>query len=495
MAHSAGSEYAPSIGESAAISIATIEARALSMRRRLAEDAPPSLDVRLDRLSRLESTIRNNAELIASAVEQDFGCRGRLQSILSDVYEPLAAARAARAALRKTMLREKLRLPFPFNVSGRAWLEPQPAGLVGLITPASDPIRMPLLALIDALGAGNRIILKPSEKTPSCAHVLDRILAEAFDADEVSVVTGDAQVAIALAKMPIDHLFAAGSRPALVALARAAALNLTPTTLVPGSKAAALICPDYPVADAAQKTISAKLVGAGQSCEAPDLALVPADSMNDFIAAAQGFVAQHWPRLEGHPDYAAILTPTARRRLEGLLSDSIAKGARVVPLGPGTENFGPEQGKMRPVLLLDVSDDMDVLQEEILGPILPVLAYEELADAFGFIGDLADSDVGKAPLVSVFTHQATLRQAALENIRAGGFVFNDAGPGARPANMPLGSEGRASAGLMGGVQGIGAMTRLIPVFDRFRLGVLPRTRPPFTKQDEATIERLVRRGR
>ncbi|MGB1087098.1 MAG: hypothetical protein ACPG06_01890, partial [Alphaproteobacteria bacterium] len=151
MSDKAAGDYAPSIPESAAISIATIEARALSMRRHLTHEGPATLDQRLDRLSRLERAIRAHADLIAQAIEQDFQVRGRLQSILSDVYEPLSAARTSRSQARLALLRQKIKLAFPFNIAGRAYLEAQPAGLVGVITPASDPVRLSLLILVDAL--------------------------------------------------------------------------------------------------------------------------------------------------------------------------------------------------------------------------------------------------------------------------------------------------------------------------------------------------------
>lgn len=490
MSESAVGSYAPSIPESAAISIATIEARALSMRRRMTAQGPTTLDERLDRLSRLERAIRDNAEMIAQAIEQDFGVRGRLQSILSDVYEPLSAARAARHQARLTTLKTKIKLAFPFNITGRAYLEAQPAGLVGAITPASDPIRLSLLILVDALAAGNRVILKPSENTPACAHLLDRMLGSAFDADEVSIITGDAQVAIALAKMPIDHLIALGARAALSAIMEAAATNLTPVTLIPGGKSAALVAPDYPIAEAADQIVNAKLITAGQSCEAPDYALVPTDKLDDFVRAAETTINTTWDRLEAHPDYAAIPSEVQRKRLQAMVRDAVEKGARIVPLGPPNEQFGPEQKKMQPALLLNVTDEMDVLHEEILGPLLPILAYGNLDDAVEFI------NAGeRAPLLSLFSHTPSWRRQILGRAHIGSLVINDVGPGARPASLPLGVEHRGSAGAIGGVAGMMGLTRLTPVFERFRLSVLPRTRLPFTAQDEATIDRLVRRGR
>lgn len=490
MSEGAAGNYAPSIPESAAISIATVEARALSMRRQMAAHGPATLDDRLDRLSRLERAISNHAEMIAQAIEQDFGVRGRLQSILSDVYEPLSAARAARHQTRLATVKTKIRLSFPFNITGRAYLEPQPAGLVGAITPASDPIRLSLLILVDALAAGNRIILKPSENTPASAHLLDRMLASEFDADEVSIITGDAQVAIALAKMPIDHLIAVGSRPTLSAIMAAAATNLTPVTLVPGGKTAALVAPDYPTAEAADQIINAKLINAGQSCEAPDYALVAADKLDEFVRATEAAIANTWDRLEAHPDYAAIPSAAHRKRLQALVRDAVEKGARIVSLGPSGESFGPEQTKMRPALLLNVTDEMDVLHEEIMGPLLPVLAYESLEDAVQFV------NAGERALtLSLFSHTPSWRRQILARTHIGGLVINDVGPGARPASLPFGVENRGSSGAVGGIAGMMGLTRLTPVFERFRLSVLPRTRLPFTAQDEATIDRLVRRGR
>ncbi|MGB1088172.1 MAG: aldehyde dehydrogenase family protein, partial [Alphaproteobacteria bacterium] len=340
------------------------------------------------------------------------------------------------------------------------------------------------------LAAGNRVIIKPSEETPASAHLLDRMLGSEFDADEVSVVTGDAQVAQALAKMPIDHLVAAGSRPALSAIMAAAATNLTPVTLIPGGKSAALVAPDFPINEAAEKIVTAKLINAGQSCEAPDYALVSTTDEAEFVAAAQAAVQTHWERLEGHPDYAAVPSQNDRKRLQTLIADAIEKGARLVPLGPSSEQFGPEQSKMRPALLLSVTDDMEVLHTEIMGPILPVLGYNHLEDALQFInaGDTA-------PILSLFTHSPNWRRQVLNHANIGGLIVNDAGPGARPASLPFGTTGRAASGLIGGVSGMMGLTRLTPVFERFRLTVLPRTRPPFTAQDEATINRLVRRGR
>jgi coniferyl-aldehyde dehydrogenase len=242
------------------------------------------------------------------------------------------------------------------------------------------PVSLALTPLATALAAGNRVMLKPSEMTPATTELLATMLAETFGEEQVAVVTGDAETGKAFSSLPFDHLFFTGSIPVGRAIMRAASENLVPVTLELGGKSPVIVDDDYSLETAARRIAYGKCANGGQICTSPDYLLLPKGKTEDFVAAFRREVDSLYPGVVDNPDFTSIVNERLFARLSGLVEDARAKGARVVEFGTRQPD-GSQPRQFPPVLLLDVTDKMAVMQEEIFGAILPVATYDGLDDA------------------------------------------------------------------------------------------------------------------
>ncbi len=256
-------------------------------RAAFARERYPDLRTRVDRLARLKSLVTENEARFAAAVDSDFGDRSEHETRLAELYIVAAEIADAQANLPRWMRHERVATPLHLQ-PGRARIERQPLGVAGIISPWNYPVQLALAPALGALAAGNRVLLKPSELTPATSALLRELVAARFGEDEFAVVLGDAQVGQAFTRLPFDHLFFTGSTAVGRHVARAAAENLTPVTLELGGKSPALFAPDADLALCAPRLMSGKLLNAGQTCIAPDYALVPADRVDAFVAAVAG---------------------------------------------------------------------------------------------------------------------------------------------------------------------------------------------------------------
>jgi coniferyl-aldehyde dehydrogenase len=343
----------------------------------------PTAAVREDRLSRLIRLLQRHSEDFAAAINADFAGRSRHETQLADVFMTLEAARHARRHVRQWMRAESAS-PQWFLLPSSARVEWQPLGVVGIIAPWNYPVNLALGPLAAAFAAGNRVLLKPSELTPTTSALTAQLIRETFAGDEIAVVTGGPDVAQAVSALPLDHLLFTGSTRVGREVARAAASSLTPVTLELGGKSPVLVHPDYPLAHAAARIVIGKLFNAGQTCIAPDYVLVPRGREEAFAQEFRKRVHAQYPDLAQNPDYSAMASPSGYQRMKDLLADAAARGARVESICPGVP---PEQTsrKIAPALVHGATAEMRVLQEEIFGPILPIVTYESLDEALAFI--------------------------------------------------------------------------------------------------------------
>jgi coniferyl-aldehyde dehydrogenase len=337
-------------------------------------DVPRAL--REDRLDRLRSLVKANAEAFAAAISADFGHRSAHETRLAEVFPSLEALRHARRHVGGWMKPRRVSTSLLFR-PGRARLIPQPLGAVGIIVPWNYPLMLAVSPLAAALAAGNRVMLKMSEFTPRFGELLAQRVAELFAPDEVTVVNGDASVGAAFAALPFDHLLFTGSTGVGRHIMHAAADHLTPVTLELGGKSPALIGPDYPLARAVERILAGKLLNAGQTCIAPDYVLLPAGDEAAFVELARATVQRMFPDLARTPDYSSIVNDRHFGRLQGLLDDAAARGARLEPLSDLPAD--PASRRFPPVLLRGVHDGMQVMREEIFGPLLPLCPTATLA--------------------------------------------------------------------------------------------------------------------
>lgn len=440
----------------------------------------PSFDERDDRLQRLERLMVERREDFVRSISEDFGRRARVETLSTDVLLTVDAIRYARRHLREWMTRRPVR-PHPFFLPSSAYVEHRPRGVVGIIAPWNYPVNLAFGPLAAAFAAGNRVLVKPSELTPKTSALMQDAVAERFSADEVAVVTGGADVARAVTELPLDALLFTGSTAVGKLVAQAAAKNLTPVTLELGGKSPALVHPSFDLATAAERIVLGKLFNGGQTCIAPDYALVPRGSEGRFVAELKKAVARGYPRLDG---MSSLITERGHARLLAIVEDARAKGARVETLGDAS----PGGRVMSPVALLDVTDDMLAMQEELFGPVLPIETYDSLDAA------IARINARPHPLAFYyFDDDARRADDVLSKVTSGGACVNDTLVHFAQETLPFGGVGASGLGAYHGRAGFETFSHARSVLVASRLSPARRLlAPPLGVFIEKALEVLVR---
>ena len=412
--------------------------------------------VRRERLLRMRKLLDEHSPTLAAAVQADFGVRSPRLTEVADLLVLRTLLSHTLGHLARWMKPQKVRTPLHLQPA-RAHIQRQPLGVVGVISPWNYPIQLALAPAITALAAGNRVMIKPSELTPHTSAQLALLVAQFFATDEVCVVQGGSAVASAFADLPFDHLVFTGSTAVGRKVAQAAAANLTPTTLELGGKSPCIIDADCNLQDAALKIAHGKLLNGGQTCIAPDYVLLPRGREAAFAEAYRLAVAQLFPRISGNPDYASIISPRHLARLRTLLQQAQAQGAEVHSMDPapgaaaaqGTATLdGATSRQMAPTLVLGATPAMQLMQEEIFGPILPVLAYAHLDEAIAHI------NAGPRPLALYwFGKNDTAQADVLRRTVSGGVTVNDTLMHIAHDNLPFGGVGDSGWGAYHGELG------------------------------------------
>ncbi len=433
----------------------------------------PTYEERLDALERLERTLLRNKDAICDAISHDFGNRSRHESLVAEVFVTVQGIKHAKSHLAEWMETRQRETSWAF-LPGRSEIQYQPLGVVGIVSPWNYPVQLALAPLVAVLAAGNRAMLKPSELTPRCSELLRDMLAEAFDPDHVTVITGGPEVGEVFTRLPFDHLVFTGSTKLGKIVMRAAAENLVPVTLELGGKSPAIIGEDMAIEVGARKVMLGKLFNAGQTCIAPDYVLVPEGKVSAFVDAAKAIVKDMYPTLATNPDYTSIVSARHYDRLSGYVQDATAKGARSVECNPAGETLAPDQRKLAPTLLLDTTDSMDVMQEEIFGPLLPVVPYKSLADAINFINDRP------RPLALYYLgHNEAHIDRVLKETTSGGVAINETMVHVAQDDLPFGGVGASGMGHYHAFEGFEQFSKKKPIFRQARLNATGLLRPPY----------------
>jgi len=446
----------------------------------------PDWATRTSRLRALETMLRNNRERIIEAINADFGCRPRQETELLEFFPSLSAIRHALSKGRRWM-RPRRRLADLLFLPGRTELRPQPLGVVGIIVPWNYPLYLAAGPLVDALVAGNRAMVKMSEFTPRFSALFAELVGQHFKPDEVAVVNGDAEVAQAFSALPFDHLLFTGSTAVGHHVMRAAAANLTPVTLELGGKSPAIIGPGARFEHAVERIIFGKLVNAGQTCIAPDYVLLPRARVQEFVDTAVRKVAQMYPDMQNSAQYASIVSDHQYQRLVGLRDAARAGGAKVHGLGNAVEKTGSRL--LPPQLISEVNDDMRVMQEEIFGPLLPLVPYDSLEQAIAYIA------AHPHPLaLYLFEQDRTLIDHVLSQTTAGGVSVNDTLYHIAQHNLPFGGVGASGMGGYHGEAGFHTFSHMKPVFRQARLNGVGLLNPPYGALFKRMLELMLKRG-
>ncbi|SLM62309.1 MULTISPECIES: coniferyl aldehyde dehydrogenase [Dickeya] len=434
---------------------------------------PADAALRRDRLLRSARLIRENYVSLSQAMDADFGHRSVYQSLVADMATTVRALEHSAEHVAQWMQPEQVESPVP---GMQAWIQQQPLGVVGVISPWNFPINLAFAPLAGVFAAGNTAMLKPSELTPATSELLAELIARYFDPLELEVVLGDAAIGAAFSSLPFDHLVFTGSSGVGRHVMRAAAENLVPVTLELGGKSPVVIDNDADIGLAAQRTLTVKTFNAGQICLSPDYVMLAQEKIDDFIHASKTFMAGAFPTLQRNPDYTSIITARHYERLIGLLNDAASRGATLVSLAPqGEPDFDAGSRKIAPHLVLNVSDDMQIMQEEIFGPLLPVRTTASLDEAIAYI------NAHPRPLAAYYFGQQAAQQTAFaERTTSGALVINDVMTHASIEALPFGGVGASGMGAYHGIHGFRRFSHAKPVVVQNEEGTLNlRLRAPY----------------
>ncbi len=433
--------------------------------------------VRRERLLRMRKLIDEHAPVLAAAVQADFGMRSPRLTEVADFFVLRALLSHTLKHLARWSRPQKVRTPMHLQPAS-AFILRQPLGVVGVISPWNYPVQLALAPAITALAAGNRVMLKPSELTPHTSAQLAALVGQFFAPEEFCVVQGDAATAALVASLPFDHLVFTGSTAVGRKVAQAAAANLTPTTLELGGKSPCIIDTDCNLEEAALKIAHGKLLNAGQTCIAPDYVLLPRGREAAFAEAYRAAVLRLFPQIEGNPDYASIISTRHLARLRTMLQQAQTQGAEVQVIEPAAKAPRPDHQaslgdgvsrQMAPVLVFGATSAMQLMQEEIFGPVLPVVAYERLDDAVAHI------NAHPRPLALYwFGNSEATRDDVLRRTVSGGVTVNDTLMHIAHDNLPFGGVGDSGWGAYHGEQGFLRFThqKSVLVQSRWAMGSL-----------------------
>lgn len=420
-------------------------------------DMPVSLAVRRDRLDRGLAMLLAHREKLVDAVMQDFPVRNRDWTLLAEIFAPSQVFQTARKNLKQWMRPERRKAPPPFNVFGaRAEIQYQPLGVVGVMGAWNGPVNLVLVPLATVLAAGNRAMLCPSDLMPATSAALDDAVRAYFDPTEVALVRGGLETSKAFSRLRFDHLLFTGSPAVGNAVMIEAAKNLVPVTLELGGKCPVIVAPDADLVDTANELIATKTLNGGQACLAPDLVFVPRAQLEPFVQRMDAAAQALYPGAARHPDYCGLVNERNFRRVRSLLDEAKVAGARIAVLGLGGETGNradEEHRRLALHLVIDPPDETRAMSEEIFGPVMTVIGYDDL-DAVCAKLRQAEKPLG----LYVFSKRASVKQYVLDRTFSGGVTINDTLFHYSVPDLPFGGVGRS---------GIGAYSLGIEGFRRF----------------------------
>jgi coniferyl-aldehyde dehydrogenase len=431
----------------------------------------PSVEERRENLTKLERILVDNVDAIANAINCDFGNRCAEESKLLELFTCVDGIRSVRKKVAKWMRPQRRHVSVLF-ATGSNRVIPQPKGVVGIVSPWNYPLFLTVSPLTSILAAGNRAMIKMATHSQTLCKLLHEKVAAVFPEDTLAILPG--VPARDFSTLPFDHLIFTGSADAGRTVMRAAADNLTPVTLELGGKSPTIICEDFDVATAASRILYGKLVNAGQTCLAPDYLFIPEGKRDQFVEAAKRITAQRYPDTNDR-SYTSVIDEKSYRRLRATLDDAQRKGAQIVPLVPGA-TFNDVQRKIPPQLVLDPTDDMIIMQEEIFGPLFPVRTYRHIDEVIDYVNS-KDRPLG----LYVFTNDKALEHKLLYGTISGGVTINNCVFHVAQHDMPFGGVGASGMGQYHGYEGFVEFSKMRSVFTQPKLDGLSLFYPPYTK--------------
>jgi len=439
----------------------------------------PEWSERAKHLLALRTLLQDNLDAITAAISTDFGNRSRQETLMLEVFGNLNGIRDALAHGRRWM-RPRRRSVGLWMRPASARVMPQPLGVVGIVVPWNYPLFLAIGPLVCALAAGNRVMLKMSEYAPGFAALFQRLIARHFEPNHVTVICGGPETAQAFSNLPFDHLLFTGSTQVGRQVMRAASANLTPVTLELGGKSPVLVAPGARFEAAVESIMAGKLLNAGQTCVAPDYVLVERGRETEFITTAQRVTARLYPDIGRNPDYTTLINSRHFERLCTLASEAETAGAQLHALTDTPAN--PVSRSFPPICVTGAPATTAVMQDEIFGPILPIVPYDDLEQAIAYI------NARPRPLaLYLFETRRTVIDSVMRRTMAGGVTINDTLMHPGCDNLPFGGVGASGMGAYHGREGFNTFSMIKPIFEQARFNGRKLLFPPYGK----TFERLI----
>ena len=452
------------------------------------KEGAPDINLRKDRLDRVIAMVSKYDKQIVSAVNQDFGNRDQVMSAATEVASVIGPMEHAKKNLKKWMKTEKRKAAIaPLGsalslLGAKAEVRYQPKGVVGAISPWNFPMNLALAPLAGIISAGNRVMHKPSELTPATSDLLKQMIEEYFDEGEMAVFVGDAEVGAAFSGLAFDHLIFTGGTSIAKHVMKAASENLVPLTLELGGKSPVVIGKNAKIKETAQRVMQGKTMNAGQICLAPDYALVPEEKVEEFVQASVEATSEMYPEMKDNDDFTSIINQRHYDRIQSYLEDAKEKGADVVEINPSNEDFSQQpHHKIPPTIVLNPSEDMKIMQEEIFGPVLPVKTYKDVTEPVDYINS-KDRPLG----LYYFGEDAKEKDYVLENTTSGGVTVNDVISHIQMEDLPFGGVGPSGMGSYHGYDGFKEFSHAKAVYKQTKINLMKLAGlvPPYKKKEE-----------
>ena len=452
------------------------------------ENFNPNINDRIDRIKRIQKLVEENIEAFHKSLREDFGSRHEQLSLMADTMPVINNAKHALKNIKKWVKQDNRKPNFPLGLLGsKAYVQFQPYGVVGIISPWNFPLTLSIAPLIEIFAAGNNAMIKLSEFVPATSELTEKLINKYFTEKEVVIINGGPQTSQSFAGLPFDHLLFTGSTNVAKKVASEAASNLVPMTLELGGKSPAIVSSNAKMKKSVDKIMMGKLLNAGQICVSPDYVFVQEDQTEEFVQHAKDHVAENYPTIKNNPDYTSIIHLNHFERLNELVQDAKSKGATVIEINPAQEDFSQqEHHKIVPTLILNPTDDMKVMKEEIFGPLMPVKTYKDFNETVNFINKNP-----KALALYYFGDDKTEMNNVLDNTSSGQAVMNDVLFQFSMHDLPFGGVGPSGMGAYHGYDGFKNFSHKRSVLKGQNiLDAGKMITAPFTESTEKNIKRL-----
>lgn len=444
----------------------------------------PSAEERIQNLQKLKRVLVKYQDELAQAVCDDFGHRSKDETKIAELVTSLEGLKYYTKHIRSWMRPQKRHVSVMAQPA-KAKVVYQPLGVVGVIVPWNYPIFLTTGPLMCALSAGNRVMIKTSGFTPRVGEALKKMLAEIYDEETVAVINGRGEISDAFSRLPFDQLTFTGSTNVGRTVMANASANLVPVLLELGGKSPAIIHESFDITDAAPRIAWGKCWNAGQTCVAPDYLLAPKHKIEEFVTAFTAQVSTMYPTMLNNPDYTSIVNEKQYTRVQGYLRDAREKGARIVEINPANEKFENTR-KMPVTLVLDVTNEMEIMRNEIFGPVLAVKGYERLDEALDHVNQ------GPRPLaLYYFDYDSTRADYVIKHTHSGGVCINDTISHVGVDDLPFGGVGASGMGKYHGFEGFATMSNPKAVLEKPKFYAIKYILPPFNKPIHSIIKKYV----